>query len=1061
MTELIEDTFTPSGFFVLRTPALPFTELSEWTEGLSTGHSAADVETLRQRLREKVQRPHVRDALLVSSQSLDRGIEEWLNDPGSKKSDKIEKALVRYLCRMAGRSTPFGLFSGVTMGHVGDVTDLRLQSNAQYRRRTRIDADYLFRLCHRLGADHLIRESLTYRPNQTLVRRGSSLRYVEAVVTGAALTHRLVSVATAPHIESALTLAAEGATIPQLSSAVANRHADEDLSNDEVIAFLHELIDAQLLVSDLYPLVTGTAAAEEIAQQLGKITATASVAVTLRKIDKMFAAIDTAGLGASSSQYRAVELAFRELPLDSTSDRLFQVDMAKPALTATLGPDVIDMFKQAIRVVHQMTSSGKPRGIQEFCTAFSDRYGEQELPLLEVLDEEDGIGFRDGNPGRAPQPLLAGLPFPSDAAAGGRTWSARDAFLLGRLEALARDGSTELSLTDSDLNQLRSPAPTPLPAAFYSVGSLVGPEREGGPGRLLFRGVSGPCGTRMFGRFCYADENLHHAVVAHQEAEEALQPDAIFAEIVHQPSHVRMGNVVSRPVLRRYEIPYWGRSGAPRDQQLPVDDLLVSVRSGEIQLRSRRLGKRVIPRMTNAHNHSINSPGIYRFLCTLIGQGVALGVVWQWGVLDSCRFLPRVAVGNVILARARWLLTRDDLRALPADGDGAMMRQWREQRRLPRLVELHEGDNELPIDLDNPLCATAFVGAVKRRSSARLTELLPKSGDQCVTGPEGAFANEIHIPFITTRASTPTVSASITSSTIGRSFAPGSDWLYVKLYSGVGMADGLLTEVIAPIVTEAAACGEIDSWFFIRYGDPDPHLRLRLHGDPSTLTGKLLPRLHAGLEHQIAARNVWKMQLDTYEREIERYGGDEGILCAEQFFAHDSQAVLDCIAAEQQSEQPHPRWLIAALGIDWLLDDLWFDDDAKLRLAAHCRDGYSKEFGVQASFRHALSAKYRSARGDLKQALGSRTTRPDDPAVSAMRRRSQAIQPVVETLRQVHRDGKLGRTLDELAAVYVHMHLNRLLPSSARTQEFVLYDLLQRHYESARARATRTAAGAK
>jgi lantibiotic biosynthesis protein len=55
-------------------------------------------------------------------------------------------------------------------------------------------------------------------------------------------------------------------------------------------------------------------------------------------------------------------------------------------------------------------------------------------------------------------------------------------------------------------------------------------------------------------------------------------------------------------VLREREIVYLGRSGAPADHQLPLTDLLVSVRDGRVVLRSRSLGREVVPRLTNAHN---------------------------------------------------------------------------------------------------------------------------------------------------------------------------------------------------------------------------------------------------------------------------------------------------------------------------------------------------------------------------------------------------------------------------------------------------------------------------
>ena len=55
----------------------------------------------------------------------------------------------------------------------------------------------------------------------------------------------------------------------------------------------------------------------------------------------------------------------------------------------------------------------------------------------------------------------------------------------------------------------------------------------------------------------------------------------------------------------------------------------------------------------------------------------------------------------------------------------------------------------------------------------------------------------------------------------------------------------------------------------------------------------------------------------------------------------------------------------------------------------------------------------------------------------------------------------LGRPISDLAGSYIHMHCNRLLRSSHRPQEFVLYDLLGRVYESRQARERAKAKGAK
>src|SRR5262249_12653274 len=161
---------------------------------------------------------------------------------------------------------------------------------------------------------------------------------------------------------------------------------------------------------------------------------------------------------------------------------------------------------------------------------------------------------------------------------------------------------------------------------------------------------------------CHLDDDLDQLVRAHLAAEEAVHPDRVYAEVVHLPEG-RAGNILSRPVLRDYEIPYLGRSGAPEDRQLPLSDLLVSVQADRIVLRSGRLGREVVPRLTTAHNHLGRGLGVYRFLCALQFQGVIPGLRWDWGPLELAPFLPRVVSGRVILSRARWNLDERDLAA--------------------------------------------------------------------------------------------------------------------------------------------------------------------------------------------------------------------------------------------------------------------------------------------------------------------------------------------------------------------------------------------------------------
>ena len=131
----------------------------------------------------------------------------------------------------------------------------------------------------------------------------------------------------------------------------------------------------------------------------------------------------------------------------------------------------------------------------------------------------------------------------------------------------------------------------------------------------------------------------------------------------------RIGNILLRPVLRNYEIPYLGKSAMPVENQIQVADLMVSVKNGKIILRSQKLNKEIIPRLSTAHNYSFNALPVYQFLCDLQTQHFEKsGFGFNWGSLStSYKFLPRAEYKNVILARAKWQLLKSDLQVLLDD----------------------------------------------------------------------------------------------------------------------------------------------------------------------------------------------------------------------------------------------------------------------------------------------------------------------------------------------------------------------------------------------------------
>jgi thiopeptide-type bacteriocin biosynthesis protein len=478
------------------------------------------------------------------------------------------------------------------------------------------------------------------------------------------------------------------------------------------------------------------------------------------------------------------------------------------------------------------------------------------------------------------------------------------------------------------------------------------------------------------------------------------------------------------------------------------------VRGQRVLLASARLGREVLPRLSSAHNFT-RGPVVYRFLAHLQDQDGRAGG-WSWGALAEQPFLPRVTRGRHVLSKARWRIEARELKAaLAGSGDGAWgaFQALREQRRLPRFVTLTDADNSLLVDLDQGLWVETLHHLVAQRSGFVLTECFPAPDQALVTAPEGRFAHELVIPFeartppqprvptLPPPALPPLTLPSPAPIPAVRAYPPGSEWLYLKLYCGPASADRLLVE-LDPLLRLTQAQGLWDRWHFIRYRDPEPHLRLRFHGPSGPLLAELLPRLHQHLEPYREAGLLWKWQVDTFEPEVERYGGPAGFALAEAWFWADSQQTLSRLVAGLTQEE---RWRAGLREVDAIWAALGLSPRARKELAQATRDSFRKEFGDTGPMSAQIGAKFRNLRKELAAGFplppSSSSGAPCAPELSDLSR-----------LREASDQGLLQEDLERLAGSLAHMHLNRLLRTNPRENEWVLMEFLTRLYDSHLAR---------
>jgi len=112
---------------------------------------------------------------------------------------------------------------------------------------------------------------------------------------------------------------------------------------------------------------------------------------------------------------------------------------------------------------------------------------------------------------------------------------------------------------------------------------------------------------------------------------------------------------------------------------------------------------------------------------------------------------------------------------------------------------------------------------------------------------------------------------------------------------------------------------------------------------------------------------------------------------------------------------------------------------------------FAAEFRADALLKRKIGQRLAKERASLR-ALVDPTTDPGHPLAlgfEILRERSEKLAPLIAELHGVRRDGRLTRSIAELASSHVHMHVNRLMRTEQRAHELVLYDFLARLYAEA------------
>lgn len=998
------------------------------------------------------------EALYLSTPVLHEEYRKHLKHAIANPKDlkKLNISLYKYQTRASNRCTPFGLFAGLSIGEWAEENKICIDQDLHkaLNRKTRLDMNVVCSLAQELAKHPFIKNQLKFYPNTSIYLIGNSYRYVEYYYLNSRRFHKLNRVDFTPYLEYILREAKTGLT----QNALADLLTSHEVSAEEAAEFIEELIASQLLVSQLAPTVTGDDYFNVLLKGLKNLSdqppeLRESIAV-LEEIDVLIRKNDASILNETDSYKKICETLKTFLP-ELTETNLFQTDLYKNTLSNSLSNSVQAKIGDVITFLNKITPASESARLMDFKKRFYERYEENEIPLLVALDTETGIGYLSVD-SHGVNELVEDIQAANRNAAQDVRWDELQPFLLKLITDSIRQNKRVISIDESHFNNIDY-STTNLPHSYPVMFKVLDTESN----RLMIESIGGSSAINLLGRFSGGHEELGAIVGEIARFEQEQLSTKILAEIVHLPES-RTGNILARPCFRNYEIPYLAQSTVSDEFQIHPENLTVKIRQDKIILFDRKSNSEIIPRLGNAHNFSANSLPVYHFLCDLQTHQYSKAYLgFNWGVLASqFGFLPRVEYRDCVLSPAKWQLVKKDLEPLldkkksDAEKQAAFF-ELKNRVQLPGKFLVVDGDNELLIDTGNLLSVDTFLDMIKSRNELKLEEYLFSDEHALIRDTAGnSYSNEcIAIVLNDTAAKTDKAYTPPGAFKSKQNFSIGSEWLYYKIYCGAKTADLVLTEKIREITAGLSEKKSIDKWFFIRYADPQGHLRLRLHIPDLQNYGDVLRAVHEALSPLLENMSVSRLQTDTYKRELERYG-DSSIEMAETLFHHDSvfvTSMLDMLDADSGGEI---RWQIAIRSVDEFLNDFGLPFEEKQSLITSLSEAFANEHGADKNMKVSLDSKFRKLKARVEQVLDRTQDAESDyyPIIGLLEERSRENKAAIAQILGLRENGLLQVELNNLLGSLLHMNLDRLFMGRNRTNEFVVYDLLSRYYKSISAR---------
>ena len=961
--------------------------------------------------------PFFKNAIFLASKSFYKELQKKKFNYDLLDKKEIN-TLRKYANRMFLRPTPFGLFSafaavewGNNDGVIINKHKIHFKNNFEkgiiYANNLNVN-DKFGRLFKSNQSIYLVGDKFRYLMGKPNEEEKSFEFFINAIDAGS-LLKRLLSYCNKErsHVE-----------IGAFILSVAN------IELDYANYLIEGLIESQVLVNTSQPNIIG----EDYYQRVASLDEP-SILNNL-KVEENASKITALELeGDDTTGFYLDEI------VDSATD--YYVNLEKELDAGTLNTAYQHIIDEAVDCLLQLTAVYSPGNkMADFIQAFKRKFDAQVIPLLFAIDPETGVDYDDLTGSGKENSLLSDIVWETKQKdAHGLPWSNVHSLLLKKGKIGTADACT-IIIEDEDFATLKKQNTNiKLPPTASVVFRIIDE-------KVFIENAGGVTASALIGRFTPFNEQIRNLAKMVANEEQINHHGVIFADIGHICKYYT-ANINRRLNSYLYEIPVLATSLIADDNQIQLSDLWISVVNDEIILQSKKHGKRIIPRLSSAFNHSKNNLTVFRFLCDLQYQG--LNSFWE---LDLGKFFPgmshypRVEYKKSILRLAEWHLKREQLeRALNGDDNERCLRfnELKQTLKLPRYIALSVHDHQLVFDTNDTNDILFFLDTVKNESSFLVKEFI-RENESIVKDHDGRpYINQFVAGlFHKQQVYAPVVSQIPKTITPQRNLMPGGEWLYFKLYCHPSRANEILVEKLSPLIQRLLASKAISKWFFIRYYDPGFHIRFRVKNSKGNYD-KLFSKITAEINSIVKSKWISNYEVSIYERELERY---DPVLIDdfENVFYHSSKLIVFYLANDALTIPMLDYDIFAFLTVRSLIKAFNLDKQQELEFLTQVCGRFSNEFKIEDNQKYRLDTKFREFRKRQNELVLTQSDLIDKICYG---KENEDLIDSVAHIKSCIQKRPADMQLKWLSDI-IHMHLNRLFIEDSRRQEYIIYFLLMK-----------------